>query len=291
MEIKKIGFGQEMVDIMGGAERWDVKIHEHGLCSLIDVMPRLVPKGYTADCAIVQGARVSYGQGTKKVSEDESLIRYLQRHSHSSPTELVEFKFHHIMPTFVSRQMVRTRTASLNEYSARYSVVKDRFYRPAKDRLQIQSMSNKQGGEGGIEDSTAEEFEAFLDKAESLYVDYESLLDKGLARETARIGLPLNVYTEWYWKIDLHNLFRFLALRMDSHAQQEIRDYANAMFELIKPIVPISCKAFDDYNPLRGGMTLSALEIEAIKNRSDVLNTENKRENAEWEEKKKRLNL
>jgi thymidylate synthase (FAD) len=256
--------------------------------ALVDVMPRLVPQGKTADFAIVQAARVSYGEGTKKVNEDRGLVRYLARHRHSTPFEMVEFKFHHCMPIFIARQWIRHRTANVNEYSARYSVVRDRFYHPSPENVRKQSLSNRQGGEEPIDDMTAKEFLAYLDKTEALYKDYESLMEKGVSREMARIGLPVSVYTEWYWKIDLHNLFHFLSLRMDSHAQQEIRDYAKAMYALIKPIVPIAAEAFEDYN--FGSMHLSRLEIEAIQT-GKPLSTENKRETAEWEEKKKKLGL
>jgi thymidylate synthase (FAD) len=251
-------------------------------------MPRLVPEGKTADFAIVQAARVSYGTGTKKVNEDRGLIRYLARHRHSTPYEMVEFKFHHVMPIFIARQWIRHRTANVNEYSARYSVVQDRFYHPTAENVRKQSLTNRQGGEEPIDNLTAQEFLAYLDKTESLYKDYEKLMEKGVSREMARIGLPVSVYTEWYWKIDLHNLFHFLSLRMDSHAQQEIQDYARAMYALIKPIVPIAAEAFEDYN--FGAMHLSRLEIEAIKS-GQPLAGDNKREAAEWEEKKKKLGL
>src|SRR6478672_4112624 len=275
-------------DIMGGSSRWEVKVHEHGLVALLDVMPRFAPVGKTADFAIVQAARVSYGEGTKQVNEDRGLIRYLARHRHTTPFEMVEFKFHHVMPIFIARQWIRHRTANVNEYSARYSVVQDRFYHPAIENVRKQSASNRQGGEEPMDQVTAQEFLDYLTKVEQAYQDYQRLMDKGVAREIARIGLPVNVYTEWYWKIDLHNLFHFLSLRMDPHAQQEIQDYARAMFELIRPIVPIAAEAFLDYN--FGGVHLTRLEVEAIKS-GKALGTENKRENAEWEEKRKKLGL
>src|SRR5947209_12963668 len=148
----------ETFDVMQGAGRWEVKVHDHGLVALVDVMPRLVPVGKTADFAIVQAARVSYGEGTKKVNEDRGLIRYLARHRHTTPFEMCEFKFHHVMPVFVARQWIRHRTANVNEYSARYSVVKDRFYRPSLESLRQQSTANRQGGEEPIDPMTAEEF-------------------------------------------------------------------------------------------------------------------------------------
>jgi thymidylate synthase (FAD) len=273
-------------DVMGGSARWEVKIHEHGLVALLDVMPRFAPVGKTADFAIVQAARVSYGEGTKQVSEDRGLIRYLARHRHTTPFEMVEFKFHHVMPIFVARQWIRHRTANVNEYSARYSVVKDRFYRPTFEAIRQQSTTNRQGGDQAADVSTAEDFDRYLEASEAHYADYERALDKGVARELARIGLPLSVYTAWYWKIDLHNLFHFLSLRMDPHAQQVIRDYANAMFALIQPIVPVAAEAFLDYN--LHATRLSRLEIEAIRT-GQPLASDNKREQTEWEEKKKQL--
>ncbi|MGD0541380.1 MAG: FAD-dependent thymidylate synthase [Tepidisphaeraceae bacterium] len=278
----------ETVDVMGGFARWEVKVHDHGLVALCDVMPRLAPLGKTADFAIVQAARVSYGHGTKQVNEDRGLIRYLARHRHTTPFEMVEFKFHHVMPIFVARQWIRHRTANVNEYSARYSVVKDRFYKPTIQSVRKQSTLNRQGGEEFIDELTAREFCDYLDRAVALYGDYEKLLEKGVSRELARIGLPLNAYTEWYWKCDLHNVLHFLSLRMDAHAQQEIRDYATAMFALVQPIVPIAAEAFLDYQ--LGAMQLSRLEVEAIKS-GQALKTDNKRENAEWDEKKKELGL
>ena len=200
---------------------------------------------------------------------------------------MVEFKFHHVMPIFVARQWIRHRTANVNEYSARYSVVKDRFYRPSLESVRQQSTTNRQGGDrAGRRRDRARTSCDYLDDDEGAYADYEKVLDRGVARELARIGLPLSVYTEWYWKIDLHNLLHFLSLRMDPHAQQEIRDYANAMFALIQPIVPIAAEAFMDYD--FDSMRLSRLEIEAFRT-GQPLATDNKRERAEWEEKKKRL--
>ena len=276
-------------DVMGGAARREIGIHEHGLCALVDVMPRLVPVGKTADFAIVQAARVSYGEGTKQVSEDRGLIRYLMRHRHTTPLEMVEFKFHQVMPIFIARQWIRHRTANVNEYSARYSVVKDRFYVPAADGVRAQSAGNKQSSEGSVAEGDAEAFVNNLElNCETAYRDYERALQAGVGRELARMLLPLNVYTEWYWKIDLHNLFHFLSLRMDPHAQQEIRDYANAMFELIRPVAPVACEAFLDYR--LNAMSLSALEVESLRT-GMPLATDNKREREEWEAKRRRLEI
>src|SRR5260370_1218312 len=167
----------EVYDVMGGSLRSEVRVHEHGLVALLDVMPRFAPVGKTADFAIVQAARVSYGEGTKQVNEDRGLIRYLARHRHTTPFEMGEFKFHHVMPIFVARQWVRHRTANVNEDSARYSVVKDRFYRPSLESLRQQSKTNRQGGEEPIDSLTAEEFYKYLDEVESHYSDYERLLE------------------------------------------------------------------------------------------------------------------
>src|SRR3984957_4709811 len=177
-EIEKIAierkpFDGEVHDLMEGAARWEVKVHDHGLVALLDVMPRLAPVGKTADFAIVQAARVSYGAGTKQINEDRGLIRYLARHRHSTPFEMVEFKFHHVMPIFVARQWIRHRTANVNEYSGRYSVVRDRYYQPNPDSVRKQSMANRQGGEGVVDDMTAKEFCDYLKELEGHYAKYE----------------------------------------------------------------------------------------------------------------------
>ena len=275
-------------DVMNGAGRMEIPCLDHGFVALVDCMPRLVPEGKTADFAIVQSARVSYGEGTKQVSEDRGLVRYLMRHRHSTPFEMVEFKFHIAMPIFIARQWIRHRTANVNEYSARYSIVPDRFYRPDLESVRKQSKSNRQGGDEPIDVGTAEEFMKLLDNAEHLYKDYLSLTEKGVARELARAALPVSVYTEWYWKCDLHNIFHFLSLRMDPHAQWEIQVFANAMYELLKPIVPVSAEAFEDYR--LESMHLTRLEIEAVRS-GKPLATDNKREQAEWEAKRERLGL
>jgi thymidylate synthase (FAD) len=278
-----------LVDVMEGDLRRDIKVHDHGLVALVDVMPRMVPEGQTADFAVVQAARVSYGAGTKKVNEDRGLIRYLMRHWHSTPFEMVELKFHCVMPIFVARQWVRHRTANINEYSARYSVVPERFYKPSRDDLRAQSSTNRQGRGDSLSDDTAEGFLSYLAEREAdAYSTYEQHLEQGIARETARMALPQNIYTEWYWKCDLHNVFRFLRLRLDAHAQKEIRDYAQAMYDLLKPICPVSCEAFEDYQ--LGGVQLTRLELEALRSRGELA-SQNKREQAEWEAKREQLGL
>ncbi len=289
-----------MVDLLDGDTRRQINCLDHGFVALLDVMPRLVPAGHTADQAIVQAARVSYGAGTKKINEDRGLIRYLLRHRHTTPFEMVEFKFHVAMPIFIARQWIRHRTANVNEYSGRYSVMPDRFYRPTVEQVRKQSKSNRQGGGETFdlaadvnEKATAEAFVSFLEESEKLYEKYINLTEKGVSRELARIGLPVSLYTEWYWKIDLHNLLRFLSLRMDAHAQEEIQVFARAMFDLIRPMVPVTVEAFGDYE--HGAVHLSKLEIEAmrslVKGGSGELASDNKREQAEWQAKRAQLGL
>ncbi|MCH7792925.1 MAG: FAD-dependent thymidylate synthase [Planctomycetes bacterium] len=302
-----------LVDVMGGATRREIRVLDHGFIALLDAMPRLVPEGQTADAAIVQAARVSYGQGTKKVSEDRGLIRFLMRHRHTTPFEMIEFKFHVAVPIFIARQWIRHRTANVNEYSGRYSIMPDTFYRPTADAVRKQSAGNRQGGaqtfgakgakapgheaapeiEGPDESMTAQAFLDFLDKAESNYPEYLSLTERGVSRELARIGLPLSLYTQWYWKCDLHNILGFLSLRMDSHSQLEIRAYAQAMHDLIEPIVPVAMEAWRDYDT--NAMRLTRLEIEAIRNLKaggdGSLDTTNKREQSEWAQKRSTLGL
>lgn len=231
---------------------------DKGFVRLVDYMG--------GDSAIVQAARVSYGEGTKTISEDRGLIRYLMRHEHTSPFEMVETKFHCKMPIFVARQWVRHRTASLNEVSGRYSVMKDEFYIPSPEQVNFQSSNNKQGrsDETFSPEDTERILFNFEDEQVKSYSDYKKRIEKGVARELARINLPLSLYTEWYWKMDLHNLFHFLKLRMDSHAQYEIRVYANAIFDITKKIAPIACEAFEDYQ--LGAMKFSKQEQNAIKN-------------------------
>lgn len=214
---------------------------DKGFVRLVDVMGD--------DSAIVQAARVSYGSGTKQVHEDRGLIRYLLRHAHTTPFEMVEFKFHIKLPIFVARQWIRHRTANVNEYSGRYSEMKDEFYVPSADQVRPQSTLNKQGrSEEAFGHEAAMDIIASLEQSQrQQYDEYQSYLDKGLAREIARIALPVSNYTEWYWKIDLHNLFHFLRLRIDSHAQYEIRVYGEALAAIVKQVVPMAWEAFEDY--------------------------------------------
>jgi thymidylate synthase (FAD) len=285
MEEKSADSGLE--DVMGGRDRIEEKVLDHGFVALVDLMPRLVPAGQTSDCAIVQAARTSYGRGTRKVNEDEGLIRYLMRHRHTTPFEFCELKFHARMPIFVARQWVRHRTASINECSARYSVVPDVFYQPDAEDIQQQSSSNKQGRAGAAAEESVRTFSGALADVSSLaYGYYQKAIEDNIARELARTILPINSYTEWYWKCNLHNLFHFLNLRMDSHAQMEIRVYAEAMYRLIKPLFPMACRAFEDYR--LNSVELSALELDSIRSGREI-ETLNRREREEWEAKKMRI--
>ena len=238
------------------------QVLDHGLVRVIDYMGD--------DAAITQAARVSYGRGTKAVQNDEGLIRYLMRHWHSTPFEMCEVKFHVKLPVFVARQWIRHRTANVNEYSARYSILDREFYIPAPEHLAAQSTVNNQGrGELLEGEEAARVLDILREDAMRSYDHYEDMLSqdgqKGLARELARMNLPANVYTQWYWKVDLHNLFHFLRLRADAHAQYEIRAYAETMCSIVKDWVPLAYGAFEDYR--LGGVTLSGKAIEVLKRR------------------------
>ncbi len=238
-----------------------IPVLDHGFVRVVDYMGD--------DSSIVQSARVSYGKGTNKVSTDSGLIKYLMRHRHSTPFEMCEIKYHVKLPIFIARQWIRHRTANVNEYSARYSILDKEFYMPSKDNLAAQSASNRQGRGDLINGKQAEDILNILkEDAERTYDNYELMLNerfdgttidknnKGLARELARMNLTLNTYTQWYWKTDLLNLLNFLSLRADSHAQYEIRAYADVMIESLKKWVPVTFDAFMDYRV--GGMELSA---------------------------------
>jgi len=233
---------------------------DHGFVRVIDYMGD--------DAAITQAARVSYGRGTKKVTNDEGLIRYLMRHWHSTPFEMCEVKFHVKLPVFVARQWIRHRTANVNEYSARYSILDREFYIPAPDALAAQSTVNNQGRGELLEGAEAERVLEFLKSDSSrAYDNYEAMLSqdgqKGLARELARMNLPANIYTQWYWKVDLHNLFHFLRLRADIHAQYEIRVYAEAICRIVADWVPMAYGAFEDYR--LGGTQLSGKAMDCVR--------------------------
>jgi len=287
-----------MHDVLTNVSEKTIKCLDNGHVTILDVMPRLVPDDRkTADYAIVQAARVSYGDGTKTLNEDRGLIRYLLRHKHTTPFEMIEIKFNVKMPIFIARQMVRHRTANINEYSGRYSMMKDEFYKPEIENVRQQSSVNKQGSGESINEVDASNF---IEKIDSIcnqsYDEYEKAIQKGVAREQARMLLPVNFYTEWYWKVDLHNLLHFLALRCDPHAQWEIRVFADAMLELIKPIVPWAIEAWEDYHEHRGAMRLTRLEVEALSKSLQgtkvlKIDSDNKREQEEWVQKIQSLGL
>ena len=233
---------------------------DHGFVRVIDYMGD--------DAAIVQAARVSYGAGTKHVQNDEGLIRYLMRHWHSTPFEMCEFKLHVKLPVFVARQWIRHRTANVNEYSARYSILDREFYIPAPEHLAAQSVVNNQGRGEALEGEEAERVLRYLrDDAMRAYDHYEEMIgqdgQQGLARELARMNLPANIYTQWYWKVDLHNLLHFLRLRADAHAQYEIRIYAEELCKIVADWVPFAYKAFEDYR--MGGATLSSGALDCVR--------------------------
>lgn len=243
------------------------KVLDHGFVRVIDYMGD--------DAAVVQAARVSYGAGTKTVSDDRGLIRYLMRKQHTSPLEMGEIKLHVKLPIFVARQWIRHRTANVNELSARYSILSREFYIPELGRIAEQSQTNKQGSGAAIAKVNADIMrQELIDNSESAADLYELLLNENddgvrtfadrpqLARELARLSLTLNTYTEWYWKVDLHNLLNFLRLRKDGHAQSEIRDYADVIFEMVKGWVPLCAEAFEDYR--LNAVMLSKQERDAV---------------------------
>ena len=245
------------------------KILDHGFVRVIDYMGD--------DASIVQAARVSYGKGTKKLNQDKNLINYLISHRHSTPFEMNEIKFHVKLPIFVARQWIRHRTANVNEYSARYSILESEFYIPNKKNMQAQSKSNNQGREQQLNEIESKQYLDIIKKnSKHAFSDYRELLNEddcgktidknknGVARELARMILPLNAYTEWYWKIDLHNFMHFLSLRFDYHAQYEIRVYAEIMLNILKKWVPLTYEAFITHR--LENISLSKHGIEFIKN-------------------------
>ena len=220
---------------------------------------------FGGDQRIVQSARVSYGEGTKSVSQDGALIDYLLRHQHTSPFEQVVMTFHVKMPIFVARQWVRHRTGRMNEVSGRYSIMKDEFYVPAEDKVAPQSKDNKQGrATEAFDKDTADKIISQLEAGQKeAYENYSELIDSGLAREIARINLPLSLYTEFYWEMDLHNLFHFLKLRLDSHAQYEIRVYAEVILEMCRKVAPMATESF--INHMNEGVNFSGEEMDALR--------------------------
>ncbi|OYD83448.1 FAD-dependent thymidylate synthase [Azospirillum brasilense] len=245
-----------------------IEVLDHGFVRVVDYMGD--------DSAVVQAARVSYGKGTKKVTEDAGLIKYLMRHRHSTPFEMCEIKFHVKLPIFVARQWIRHRTANVNEYSARYSILDREFYIPTPENLGAQAVVNRQGRGDVLQgDEAAAVMKLLRNDSETVYTHYEEMLNQredgttieegrqGLARELARMNLTLNYYTQWYWKVDLHNLLHFLSLRADPHAQYEIRVYAEAMLDVVKRWVPAVFDAFSEYR--LGGTHMSKTGLEVVK--------------------------
>ena len=237
-----------------------VPVLDHGFVRVVDYMGD--------DAAICQAARVSYGKGTKSVQNDEGLIRYLMRHWHSTPFEMCEVKLHIKLPVFVARQWIRHRTANVNEYSARYSILDREFYIPAPEHIAAQSSVNNQGrGEALTGEEAARVLDILKSDSTRSYDNYQSMISddgqQGLARELARMNLPANIYTQWYWKVDLHNLLHFLRLRADAHAQYEIRVYADAICSIVADWVPFAYAAFEDYR--LGGATLSGTALDCVR--------------------------
>jgi len=243
-----------------------IKLLDHGFIRVIDYMGN--------DSSIVQAARVSYGSGTKKVNQDKGLINYLMRHHHNTPFEMCDIKFHIKLPIFVARQWIRHRTASVNEYSARYSILGKDYYIPERDQMAVQSKTNMQGrGDLLSEEDAKRVAELLREDSELCYKHYEQMLNEDqegntvdenapkLARELARMNLTMNYYTEWYWKINLHNLLHFLRLRADSHAQYEIRVYALAMLDIVKKWVPFTYEAFEEYRINSVNISRSGLSV------------------------------
>ncbi len=288
----------DIIQLSYGKNTPVIRCLDHGFVRLIDCSPRILNDGeVSADYAIAEAARCSYMRGNKTVMDDRNLIRYLMRHKHTSPFEMITFKFHWKLPIFVARQVIRHRTASLNELSGRYSELPEEYFMPTTDGLRAKGGLNKQGSSGSIEGELIDErLKAMGEVQKQCFEVYHDNLDANVAREIARCVLPVSTYTEWYWQMDLHNLLHFMDLRCDSHAQQETRVFAEAVLELIRPIVPITIEAWEDYSPYRGGMMLTRMEVEALK--AMLVNSEfqpvesgSKTENAEWKDKVGRLGI
>ena len=275
-----------------------IKVLDHGFIRVVDYMGD--------DEAVVQSARVSYGRGTKKISQDRGLIRYLMRHWHTTPFEMCEIKFHVKLPIFVARQWIRHRTANVNEYSARYSILDKEFYIPAPANLASQSDSNRQGRGDVLEGVEAHQvLELLKNDSEKSYEHYMQMLNlndntdevldpnkKGLTRELARMNLPVNYYTQWYWKIDLNNLMHFLMLRADPHAQYEIRVYAEAMIDVLKKWVPFTFEAFMDYRVNSANLSAQMLDIVKRMIAGEKVNQENSGlTQREWDELAQKLSM
>ncbi len=299
---------KDIIEEKYGKEEPEIKCLDHGFVKLLDCMPRIIRDNEeTADYAIAEAARNSYEE-LKTISDNKTLIRYLMRKTHTSPFEMVEFKFKMKMPMYIGTQTLRHRTASINMLSGRYSKMPDEFYVPSIDDVRTQDSINTQGSDGNLPINISKKM---IDDIEGLqgkiYEKYNEFLDNGMAREQARGILPYNLYTTMYWKMDLHNLLHFLNLRCDHHAQKEIQIYANAILDLIKYIVPWTIEAWEDYSPYRGGMILTRYEVEKIRkiiqnapnlynvpigeemNVFENIDVKNKIEQKEWKDKAKKL--
>lgn len=269
-----------------------LKVLDHGFVRVIDYMGD--------DAAVVQAARVSYGKGTKQVNQDKGLIFYLMRHWHSTPFEMCEIKFHVKLPMFVARQWIRHRTANVNEYSARYSILSKEFYIPTADQLGAQSKANRQGRDRLLTGKEAERvLQLLTEDSERTYEHYQEMLNEdaagnqivegkdGLARELARMNLTLNYYTEWYWKVDLHNLMHFLRLRADPHAQYEIRVYADAMIDVLKKWCPLTAQAFEEYRLHNTALSKTGTDVVKRMLKGEKINQESSGlTKREWDELK-----
>ena len=244
------------VELMNEMIGEEIKVLDHGFIRVIDYMGD--------DAAVVQAARVSYGKGTKTVSEDAGLINYLMRHKHTTPFEMCGIKLHVKLPIFVARQWIRHRTGSFNEYSGRYSIMDDDFYVPSRKNLGLQSASNKQGREGVLDESVAiTSIGSIINHSKEAYSLYEGLLRNNVAREIARMVLPVNFYSQWYWKVDLKNLLDFLKLRTDPHAQYEIRVYAEEIEKILKQWLPITYGCYEKH--MKDGVSFSAQAVKLVR--------------------------
>lgn len=266
IKAQRFSTGRATVDALEEILYEPIKVLDHGFVRVVDYMGD--------DGAVVQAARVSYGKGTKKVSQDQGLINYLMRHRHTTPFEMCDIKLHIKLPIFVARQWIRHRTASVNEYSARYSILDKEFYIPEPEHLAAQSEINNQGrGNVLVGDEAAHVLGMLKQDSLQAYSHYQEMLNldehgqredenkSGLARELARMGLPVNYYTQWYWKINLHNLMHFLSLRADAHAQYEIRVYADAMLDIMRKWVPLSFHAFTEYRQKGAHLSRTGLQV------------------------------
>lgn len=264
--------GEDPQSLLGQA----LPVHDHGFVRLVDYMG--------SDTAIVQAARISYGAGTKTRRSDRLLIRYLMRHRHTTPFEMVDLKFHIKAPIFVARQWFRHRASSANEVSGRYSELPDEFYLPAPDAVKPQSTTNRQGrAEKPFPDDVAHRsIDEWREGQAAAYALYRRHLDQGMSREVARIGLPMSLYTEWYWKINLHNCFHFLSLRLDAHAQDEIRAYSEQVARCTRAVAPVAYAAFDEY--VLGAASFSRTELALIRKlvRGEVLTADDLDHSKTW---------